>query len=245
MKSAIVAGTGAGGATVAKELQGHFNVTILEAGREFSPFSRDLSTVCRMKKFGLLFNESEISLLFPTMKIRGTRDVMTLVKGTGLGRTTTIATGNSLRLDEVLRKHGIDLAREYDELEGEIPITTSHQNRWHKTTRRLFEICKDMHLDPRPTPNMGDNGKCQSCRRCVLGCVHGAKWDAGEFTNLAVANGGNVENAMYRRTNRNKRRQGDRCQNPKRARFCFPSCGSGRRCGKWIRHARHTSEFWN
>jgi len=42
MKKAIVVGTGAGGATAAKEIQGHFDVTILEAGKEFRPFPLNL-----------------------------------------------------------------------------------------------------------------------------------------------------------------------------------------------------------
>ena len=43
MNEAIVIGSGAGGAMCAKELQGRFQVTILEAGREFRPFAANLS----------------------------------------------------------------------------------------------------------------------------------------------------------------------------------------------------------
>lgn len=43
MKKVIVVGSGAGGATVARELQGKFSVTILEAGKEFHPFSLNRS----------------------------------------------------------------------------------------------------------------------------------------------------------------------------------------------------------
>ena len=42
MKKAIVVGSGAGGATVAKELQGHDEVTVLEAGQAFKPFGMKL-----------------------------------------------------------------------------------------------------------------------------------------------------------------------------------------------------------
>ena len=45
MKKAIVVGTGAGGATVAKELQGIFQVTILEAGNSFHPFNGNLKFI--------------------------------------------------------------------------------------------------------------------------------------------------------------------------------------------------------
>ena len=72
VKKALVVGSGAGGATVAKELQGKFEVTVLEAGREFHPFSMNLSNVEKIKKTGLMFDEREIQLLFPAMKIRKT-----------------------------------------------------------------------------------------------------------------------------------------------------------------------------
>ena len=42
MKRAIVVGSGAGGATAAKELQGAFDVTVLEAGGEFEPLGLSL-----------------------------------------------------------------------------------------------------------------------------------------------------------------------------------------------------------
>ena len=68
MKRAIVVGTGAGGATVAKELQGAFDVTILEAGREFKPFAMNLSLLDKLRKTGLFLDEREIPFLFPTMR---------------------------------------------------------------------------------------------------------------------------------------------------------------------------------
>jgi hypothetical protein len=55
----------AGGATVAKELQGKFDVTVLEAGKEFNPFPLELVTIERMKKTGLLLDERVMSLSFP------------------------------------------------------------------------------------------------------------------------------------------------------------------------------------
>ena len=188
MKKAIVVGTGAGGATVAKELQGRFDVTILEAGKEFHPFTQ-LSMVETIRKTGLLFDEREIQLVFPTYKIRRAGDGMVLVNGVGLGGTTTLCTGNALRMDDDLKALGFDLDAEFAEIAREIPISTAHQRRWHKSTRRLFEIFGEMGLDPRPTPKMGDYDRCISCGRCVLGCPQGAKWDSRRFLNIALAHG--------------------------------------------------------
>src|SRR5512137_870268 len=88
MKKAIVVGSGAGGATAAKELQGKFQVIVLEAGNSFHPFSANLNTIEKVKKTGLLFDEKEIQWIFPAMKIGKTRDGMVLVKGQGLGGST-------------------------------------------------------------------------------------------------------------------------------------------------------------
>jgi len=188
MKKAVVVGSGAGGATVANELQGSYEVTVVEAGREFRPFSRDLSAAAKWKKSGLLFDEREISLLFPAMRILKTKD-MVLVRGQGLGGTTTISTGNALRLDGDLKNLGICLDEEFDAIGREIPISVEHETHWRPVTRRLFDICRDLGLSPRPTPKMGDYARCRHCGRCVLGCPQGVKWDSRRYLNSALARG--------------------------------------------------------
>lgn len=181
MKKVIVVGSGAGGAAAARKLQGKFHVTVLEAGREFKPFSFNLSVLEKLKKTGLFFDEREIQLLFPAMNIRKTEDRMIMVNGHGLGGTTTLSAGNALRMDQGLKDLGIDLDDEFEELYREIPITTDHRNQWRDTTKRLFEICREMDLDPQPIPKLGDYRRCNGCGRCVLGCPHRVKWDSRQF----------------------------------------------------------------
>lgn len=191
MKQAIVIGSGAGGATVAKELQGEYQVTVLEQGGEFRPLTLELPFMEQVKKTGLLMDEREISLFFPAMQIRKTPD-MVLVNGIGLGGTTTICAGNAARLDEDLQKVGINLDAEFEEVYREIPVTTAHQKRWHKHTRRLFEICCEMNLDPQPMPKMGNYENCIACGRCIFGCTHNAKWDSRQFLDVAVERGAQI-----------------------------------------------------
>lgn len=188
-RTAIVVGSGAGGATVAKELQGDFDVLVLEAGREFRPFRIDLDIPERLKRLGLLFDERLIRLLFPAMKVGRTRRGMVLVRGLGTGGTTTLATANALRLDSGLKRLGIDLDEEFDELAREVPVSTAHRERWNATTRRLYDVFGDMGLDPRPLPKMRRRESCGNCGRCVLGCPSGAKWDSREFLGEAVSRG--------------------------------------------------------
>lgn len=188
MKRALVIGSGAGGATAAKELQGAFDVTVLEAGRAFKPQPLSLAAMEKVKGTGLLFDERLIELIFPSMQIRKTPD-MVLVNGLGTGGTTPLCTGNAVRMDQDLRAIGIDLDAEFEAIFQQIPISTGHQRAWRKHTRRLFQIAREMGLDPAPMPKMGAYERCKSCGRCIFGCPEGVKWDSRHFLNAAVEKG--------------------------------------------------------
>jgi choline dehydrogenase-like flavoprotein len=189
MTAALVVGSGAGGAVVAKELQGAFEVTVVEAGKEFRPFRWPLERLERLRSTGLLLDEREIRVFFPPMRVRKTSGGMVLVNGITVGGTTTIATGNALRVDADLKAVGIDLDLEFDELSREIAITTAHERGWREVTRELFAACADLGLEPQPTPKMGVHERCAHCGRCVLGCPLDVKWDSRRFVDEAVAQG--------------------------------------------------------
>ncbi len=188
MKKAIVVGSGAGGATAARELQGRFDVTVLEEGGEFRHFGLNLSLVQRLKKIGLMVDAREIPLLFPAMRIRRTADLV-MINGRGTGGTTTISAGNGLRADKALLKLGIDLDPEFEELAREIPLSKAHQKRWRPSTRRLHEAFRARGLDPQPIPKLGNYEQCRGCGRCILGCPYGVKWDSRRFLAEALQRG--------------------------------------------------------
>jgi choline dehydrogenase-like flavoprotein len=189
MNKVLVIGSGAAGATIAKELQGKFDVTILEAGNLFRSFTYSLPILEKFRTSGLFFDERQIKLLFPVMQIRKTYEKMVLVNGVGTGGTTTIATGNALRMDQALHELGIDLTDEFNEIYNEIPISISHRKQWRQITRQLFEVCERMGLNPQPTPKMGNYEHCSHCGRCIFGCPKGVKWDSRHFIADAVAKG--------------------------------------------------------
>ncbi len=193
MRSVMVIGSGAGGAAASRELQGRFQVTVLEAGREFKPFTTSLRVPGLAKRAGLLFDPREISLLFPAMRVHLTSEGMAVVHGRGTGGTTTIATANALRQDEDLRKLGIDLDQAFLELETDIPITADHAHLWKPLTNRCFSACRTLKLDPFPTPKMGRFENCRNCGRCVLGCAYGVKWDSRKFLREALEKGARLE----------------------------------------------------
>ncbi|MET0801596.1 MAG: FAD-dependent oxidoreductase, partial [Actinomycetota bacterium] len=187
-KRAIVVGSGAGGATVAQALQGAFDVTVVEAGREFQRATLERRSIERLRRSRLLVDPRLVRLVYPSIRFRRTPDML-LVNGIGTGGTTTMATGNGIRMDGDLRALGLDLDREFDEIAREIPITTAHQQRWHPTTRRLFRTFDDLGLNPVVLPKMGDAERCRHCGRCMLGCPYGRKWDSRAYLDEAVRRG--------------------------------------------------------
>ena len=182
-------GSGAGGATVAKELQGAFDATVLEAGREFRPFTADLSLIGKFRKSGLLYDERMIRFLFPAMRVRKSNGEMIIVNGNGAGGTTTICTANGIRRDQCLKEIGINLDKEFEELEREVPISDDHRRHWHPGTKHVFEVCREMGLDPVPSPKMVNRNRCAACGRCIFGCRRGAKWDSREFLKISLERG--------------------------------------------------------
>ncbi len=115
---------------------------------------------------------------------------MVMVYGRGVGGTTTLATGNAVRADEGLKKIGINLDKEFDELYQELPITTDHQKFWSPITKRTFEVMQEMGLDPQPMPKLLRPKQCKMCGHCSIGCPTHAKWDTRELLdNIKVVTG--------------------------------------------------------
>lgn len=187
-KTALVVGTGAGGAVAARELQGRYQVTILEMGGKFRPFNQSIDRWSKVRHTGMLFDERLIRTLIPNMYVEKTAD-MIMVRGRGIGGTTTLATGNMVRYDGALKDIGINLDAEFEALENELPITTEHQKYWTETTWDMYRIFEDMGLDPMVTPKVQDASKCTGCGRCAIGCPTGAKWDTREMIEEAVSRG--------------------------------------------------------
>lgn len=164
----------------AKMLAKNFEVTVLEEGKAFKPFSLPLEQLAKFRKTGLYFDERLIQLLLPNMRIDRAKE-MIMVYGRGLGGTTTLATGNAVRADEGLKKIGIHLDDEFEELFQELPITTDHQSRWSAITKQTFQVMHDMGLDPQPMPKLLRTKECRMCGHCSIGCPTRAKWDTREL----------------------------------------------------------------
>lgn len=190
MKTAIVVGSGAGGAMAAQELSRTHQVTIIEAGGPFRPFGMSLEAMGAFRRTRLLRDPRMIQAFFPAMRVIPTRpDGMPVVRGITTGGSTVLSTGSVLRADRELAELGIDLRREYGELEQELPILRDASVRPGSAAARLYDAFTAARLDPQPVAKVGDHRRCRRCGRCVFGCPYDVKWDARAVLRRAVANG--------------------------------------------------------
>ena len=190
-RSALVIGSGAGGGMIARALQGKYQVTILEAGGDFHPFSLPISKMAALRHTRLFLDERMIRFLLPAMKVEKTPD-MVMVRGIGVGGTTTLATGNAVRYDGALRALGIDLDEQFEQLSQELPVTTAHQKHWTDVTRNMFHLFEKMSLNPVVTPKLMRSQDCVECGHCAIGCPTGAKWDTRELIRDALHRGASL-----------------------------------------------------
>ena len=190
---AVVVGSGAGGATAARELATRgFEVTVLEAGDPFKPLTRTLGWARPLRRAGLLGSERTITRVFPHMEARRSSEDLVLVRGVTLGGCTAVSTGNAVRGDGALREIGLNLTPELEELEGLVGVATVPRDRWRPLTARMFDEAQALGLSPAPTPKAVDLGRCVSCGMCELGCATGAKWDSRRFLEDLQRLGGTV-----------------------------------------------------
>jgi choline dehydrogenase-like flavoprotein len=170
---AIIAGSGAGGATVAKELSDKgVEVVLIEKGPIIE--AKDAS-----KYYSNIGSEVEILRTFC------------------LGGTTTVSAGNGVRtLEKELRELGIDLSDEFEEAERELGVRTLPDSHFGEGTKRIMAAAENLGFDVKKMPKFVDPAKCVPCGKCASGCPNGAKWSALEFVKAAEKNGANIMTDM-------------------------------------------------
>ena len=165
----IVVGSGAGGATVTKELAAKgVSVTLIEKGPEIE--DKDA-----FKHYSNV--DSEVKVM---------RTIC-------LGGTTTVSAGNGVRcLEEELRQVGIDLSGEFEEAEKELGVGVLPNSLFGEGTRRIMDAAKNLGLDVKKMPKFIDPNRCKSDGRCSFGCPEAAKWSALSFVKEAERNGAKI-----------------------------------------------------
>ncbi len=187
---AIVVGSGAGGAIAARKLaQNGYEVTLLEAGKPFSPLTHKVLWLSSLRGSFLLKDESAIKHVFPHYAVtRGSKD-LAIFRGVTEGGCTSISCGNMVRAENGLKEIGLDLSTEFEEIEKSLTITPIPKQRWRPLTQQMYEKAEALGYSPKPTPKVDDLGKCIGCGYCELGCITGAKWDSRRVYNDYLGKG--------------------------------------------------------
>ena len=176
---AIVVGSGAGGAIAARELaQNGFEVTILEAGKPFSPLTHKVSWLSSLRGSWLLKDENSIKRVFPHYGVTRASQDLAIFRGVTEGGCTSISCGNMVRAENGLKEIGLDLSAEFEEIEKTLTITPIPRERWRPLTQQMYDKAEQLGYAPKPTPKVDDLSKCVGCGYCELGCITGAKWDS-------------------------------------------------------------------
>lgn len=192
----IVIGTGAGGATVAKDLAiiGR-KVLILEKGTK----QNDGSYVAHMKtkKIHLknnLTDEDKRNYEFLTYPLE-------LTNIEEIGGTTTSSIGNacfscsgcySNSIMQQFEDKNLDIFEELLEASGELSVTYFPKKLWGHSTQLIAEAGEELGYVVEPMPKFINFEKCKLCGKCVNGCVFDAKWDATYFVREALEYGADL-----------------------------------------------------
>jgi choline dehydrogenase-like flavoprotein len=166
MKDVVVVGSGAGGATVARELSiKGLNVTLIEKG----PFSQTKNAYEHYENV----------------------DVgVELLKTSCVGGTTLVTAGNAVRTcQEYLNNMGIDLEEDFKYIENEMGVSTLPDSHFGKGTRLIIEKAELLDFNVKKMPKFINPKTCKPCGKCAFGCSRNSKWTSMEYVKDALDHG--------------------------------------------------------
>jgi choline dehydrogenase-like flavoprotein len=166
---AIVVGSGAGGATAAKELSAKgMEVLLIEKGPAI--------------------DEKDVSQYYANVG-----SGMRILRTCCLGGTTRVSGGNGVRvLEKGLRVLGLDLQEEFAEAERELGVRTLPDSHFGDGTKKIMAAAEKLGFPVEKMPKFIDPAKCVPCGKCASGCPNSAKWSALAFVKQAERNGAKV-----------------------------------------------------
>ena len=175
---AIVAGSGPGGASVARAmaLRG-MRVLILEQGSA-APLT------------GTLGQMAAIAAV-PGKGAFLHRDASLLVRGLVAGGSSAINFATAAPPPQAMfAAHGIDLEPQLAALRAELPMAPLPDSLVGPMAARIMLAARSLGLDWHKLDKMIRPQICRSgCWRCVYGCPYGAKWTARDFLDQACTHG--------------------------------------------------------
>ncbi|MBN2556398.1 MAG: GMC family oxidoreductase [Anaerolineales bacterium] len=178
----VIAGAGAGGATLARELSREGKrVLVAERGK----FEEKVGTV----RDALGYYDLQGLLQQAPQSPEGVK----LWRALLAGGSTMITLGNATRcLGEDLKGFGIDLEDAFQEAEADLGVNPLNESFLSDGTSRVMEAALALGYPMEFTPKCIDLERCTHCGNCQLGCSQGAKWSAVRYLEEAVQNGAEI-----------------------------------------------------
>jgi choline dehydrogenase-like flavoprotein len=180
---AIVVGSGPGGATVTRELaRAGKNVLLLEWGGrpEIRGSFSQLAGMALQPGKGVLFTPDGLALF---------RNITT-----GGSSLSYYATAWEPPLED-LKRYGIDVSEEAQEVRDELPITVLPDELTGPFAGRIMASARDLGYGWNKLKKFVYVEKCRpDCDKCIYGCPHGAKWTARMYAEEAVGLGATLIN---------------------------------------------------
>jgi choline dehydrogenase-like flavoprotein len=177
----VVVGSGPGGASVARQLaRAGKKVLLLERGQDYRRkryYGTYLGPLAYADRSSLLFTKEGLNIIRPLM----------------LGGATSMFCGSAARPPDWLKsKYGVDLESYVDEAIAEIGIAPLPPEQRGVASTRIAESAQSLGYAWQPLskfmrPHRSNHFNCGA--KCMLGCRCGAKWNAAEWVDDAVAAG--------------------------------------------------------
>lgn len=178
----VIAGAGAGGATLARELSMRGKrVLVAERGR----FEEKVGTL----RGALNYYDLQGVMQQAPQSPEGVK----LWRGLLAGGSTVITLGNATRcLGEEFAEFGIDLSEAFLEAEAELGVRPLDDGFLADGTRAVRDAADRLGHPMDFLPKCIQQDRCTSCGNCQLGCAHDAKWTAVRYLEEALAAGAEV-----------------------------------------------------
>jgi choline dehydrogenase-like flavoprotein len=179
----VIVGSGAGGATLAKELAlAGMKVLVIERGQYYTSYG-GIGNVIQ-------FHEAELA----TRSFRYSEEGLMLLRTHMAGGSTVVSCGNGVRcLEKELEEFGIELDDEFIQTEEELCIEPFPKESLSKGSKAILKASRTLGYPMESMPKFVNANACTKCGRCFAGCSNKAKWTALSYLEIAEANGADIK----------------------------------------------------
>ena len=188
----IVVGSGPGGATLARDLaqQGKKKVMLLDRGIDYRPlayYGTYLGALIYADRMSLLFTQEGLNIVRPLM----------------VGGATSMYCGCAAPPPDWLKtKYGVDIDQQVSETMEELEIAPLPAELRGAASTRIAQAAQALGYDWQPQLKFMKPARARKFRetcgaRCMVGCRCGAKWNAAEYVDEAVAAGADLQTRAH------------------------------------------------